>query len=239
MKDRGELGCALVLLALLAAGVIYVLSQAAWLLIAAPIALVIAIVALLVLADVTSDDVLMASEEPGGFTAWRVSTLNNIRRALNKPPLYQVPKNGVTFEERQLVKQAARVAGEIASALRNSRAPVSDRDQIRMQAGDVPANMAQALWRLDRVRRTARALDPRSEQTRATREEIAGVERQILDEMQRALATLSTIPVNLVKLEMAQADRPAERLLGELNETNQQLRDVSAAYKEMRGGQAQ
>src|ERR1041385_4558417 len=108
MKDRGELGCALLV--------------------------VVALVALLVLADVTSDDVLMASDEPGGFTAWRVATLNRMRRVLNKPPMWQVPKTGVTFEERQLVKQATRLAADISSALRTSSAPISDRALIQQQA---------------------------------------------------------------------------------------------------------
>lgn len=243
MKDRGELGCALLLVALLGVGlvggVLFLIAQAPWVLLAAPLALAAAIIALFVLADATSDDVLMKSDEPGGFTARRISVVNGLRKSLNKTPLLQVPNSGVTFEERQMVKQGARVAGEIAAALRHSGAPVSDRDQILRQAADVPANMAQALWRLDRLRRIARALDPRTDEARTRREEVAGLERQILAQMQHALDTLSTVPVNLVKLELAQADRPAERLLGALNETNQQLRDVSVAYKEIRGGQAQ
>ena len=238
MKDRGELGCALLLIVALVAGVIFVLSQAPWLLIAGPLVLVAGIIALFVLADVTSDEVLMASDEPGGFTAWRIQILNRLRHAINKSPLWQVPNTGVTFDERQLVKQAARLSADIAAALRTSAAPVSDRALIQQQADDVPGNMAKALWRLSRLRRVERSIDLRTPEGQRSRNEMAGVEQQIVAEMQRALSTLSAVPVNLIKVEVAQADRPGTRLLSELNETNQQLRDLSAAYDEMHGKQA-
>ncbi|MCL5997567.1 MAG: hypothetical protein M1546_16155 [Chloroflexi bacterium] len=241
MNNRGELGCALLLvvglLALLVAGVAFVLTQAPWLLIAGPLALIAAVVGLVVLVDVFNDDLLMTSDEPGGFTAWRLAQINRLRAGLNKQPIWQVPKNRVTFEERQLVKQAVRLSAEIVSALRNSQALVSERASVKQQANDVPANMVKALWRLDRLRRVSRSIDMRTEEGRRNREEMTVMENQILAGMKHALDTLSTLPVSLMKVEMAQADRPAERLLTELSETNKQLRDVSAAYEEVRGTQ--
>jgi hypothetical protein len=237
MKNRGELGCALVLVAALVVGVIYLISQAPWLFLAAPVALVLVVLAIAVLADVTSDDVLMTTEEPGGFVASRVSMINRLRRAVGKPLMWQAPKNGVTFEERQMIKQAVRLSGDILNTLRNSPTSVSDRDLIRQQADEIPGNMVQALWRLDRLRRVSRALDPHSEQSRQQRDEMQAMEHQVLAGMQHALDTLSAIPVSLMKVEMAQADRPVQRLLANLSETNQQLRDLSATYDELRNGQ--
>jgi hypothetical protein len=222
-------------LALLIAGIVFVLTQAPWLLIAGPLALIVAVVGLVVLAEVFSDDVLVATEEPGGFTATRLAQINRVRAALGKPTVWQVPKNGVTFEERQLVKQAARISAEIANALKTSPTQVAERSSILQQANEVPGNMVNALWRLDRLRRVSRAIDLRTEEGRRSRDEITAMENQMVAGMKQALDTLSTIPVGLMKVELARAERPAERLLSELSETNKQLRDVSAAYEEVRG----
>ena len=238
MKDRGELGCALLLVAALIAGGIYLILQAPWLVLGIPLAIIAGIVALLILADVFSDDVLMTTEDPGGFAARRIAFINPLRQSLNKLPLLQVPKMRVTFEERQLVKQASQVAAEIVKSLADSPVPESERAQLRQQAAEVPQNMAKALWRLDRLRRMKNALDLRMAEGKARRDEMDVLDRQVVAEIESALATLSATPVNLMKLELAKADRPSERLLSNLSEANQQLRDLSAAYDEVRGKQA-
>ena len=238
MKDRGELGCALLLVALVVGGGIYLILQAPWLVLGIPLAIVAAVVALVILADVFSDDVLMSTEEPGGFAARRIAFINPLRQAVNKPPLLQVPKMRVTFEERQMLKQAAQVSGEIIKALAASPVSDSEQAQLRQQAADVPLNMAQALWRLDRLRRVKNTIDVRQAEGKARRDEMDVLDRQVLAEIENALATLSATPVNLMKLELAKADRPSERLLNNLSEANQQLRDLSAAYDEVRGKQA-
>ena len=238
MKDRGELGCALLLVAALIAGGIYLILQAPWLVLGIPLAIIAGIVALLILADVFSDDVLMTTEDPGGFAARRIAFINPLRQSLNKLPLLQVPKMRVTFEERQLVKQTSQVAAEIVKSLADSPVPESERAQLRQQAAEVPQNMAKALWRLDRLRRMKNALDLRMAEGKARRDEMDVLDRQVVAEIESALATLSATPVNLMKLELAKADRPSERLLSNLSEANQQLRDLSAAYDEVRGKQA-
>jgi hypothetical protein len=238
MKNRGELGCALLLVAALIAGGIYFILQAPWLVLGIPLAIIAGIVALVILADVFSDDVLMTTEDPGGFAARRIAFINPLRQSLNKLPLLQVPKMRVTFEERQLVKRAAQVAAEIVKSMADSPVPESERAQLRQQAAEVPQNMAKALWRLDRLRRMKNALDLRLAEGKARRDEMDVLDRQVVAEIESALATLSTTPVNLMKLELAKADRPSERLLSNLTETNQQLRDLSAAYDEVREKQA-
>lgn len=238
MKNRGELGCTLLLVAALMAGGIYLILQAPWLVLGIPLAIVVGIVALVILADVFSDDALMVTEDPGGFAAKRIGFINPLRQALNKPPLLQVPKMRVTFEERQLVKRAAQVAGEIIKSLADSPVAETERAELRQQAAEVPQNMARALWRLDRLRRVKNALDVRVADGKARRDEMDALDRQVVAEIEGALATLSATPVNLMKLELTKADRPSERLLSNLSETNNQLRDLSAAYDEVRGKQA-
>jgi hypothetical protein len=238
MKDRGELGCALLLVGALIAGGIYLILQAPWLVLGVPLAIFVGILVLLVLADVFSDDVLVATEEPGGFAARRIAFINPIRQSLNKAPLLQVPKLRVTFEERQFVKQASQLATEIMKSTGSSPISEAERAQLRRQAVDVPVNMARALWRLDRLRRIRNAQNLRTEEGKARHDELGNMDRQVLAEIQNALATLSATPVNLMKLELTQAERPTDRLLSNLSETNQQLHDLSSAYDEVRGTQA-
>ncbi len=237
MNNKGELGCALLLLAVVVGGLIFVLVKAPWLLLAIPAAFVLIVIALVVLSDVFNDNVLVASDEQGGFTARRIALINRLRTALNKPPLLQTPRARVSYEERQMVKQASQLAVQILKALPSSPVPESERGPLRQQAVDVPGNMAQALWRLSNLRRVRNTLDLRTPEGRANRDEADRLDQQMVAEMQRALATLSGTPVNLMKLEMAKAERPAQRLLADLNEANSQLRDLSSAYQELHGTQ--
>jgi hypothetical protein len=238
-SNRGELGCALVVVVAVLAGIVFLIAQAPWLVIGVPIAVVLAIVALVLLANVVSDDVLVASEEPGGFAAKRIAFINKLRAAMNKQPMWQVPELGVNFEERQIVKRASQLAAQVAATLKTSPTPESVRSLIAQQASDIPANLVAALWRLSRLRRTARSFDLRTELGRQRRDEIAGLEHGVLAEMQRALDTLSGIPVGLMQTEQARADRSVERLAADLNEANQQLQELSATYEELRVSRGQ
>ncbi|MCL4507867.1 MAG: VENN motif pre-toxin domain-containing protein [Chloroflexi bacterium] len=237
-EQRGsDIGCALIVIAALIAGAIFVIAYAPWLLLAAPAAVVVAVLALVILSDITSDDVMVASEEPGGYDGWRISVLNPVRQAFHKAPLLQAPKLRVTYEERQIVKQASKLAAGVAASLQADSSAGEDRKQMQAQASEIPVNMANTLWRLDRLRRMERAIDVRSPEGQQSRDAMIVLEKQIVADLQRGLDALAALPVNVMKVELAQMGRPAERLLASLSETNQHLRDVSASYDELRGTQ--
>jgi len=240
MNDRNgsNAGCALIAIVVLIAIGIVVIALAPWLLIAVPLIIISVVVSLILLADVTSDDVLVNSEELGGYNAWRIKLLNPLRRAFTKPPLLQVPSVRVTYDERQMVKQAAKLTTAIATALKANPSVGASSTQILQQANDVPANMAKALWRLDRLRRVKRTVEERLQDGLTNQTDMVAMERQIVAEMQRALVALEQIPISLMKVEIQQTDRPMERLLAELDETNQHLRDIDAAHTDLRGVQA-
>ncbi|HEY3289760.1 MAG TPA: hypothetical protein VGK87_06500 [Anaerolineae bacterium] len=240
MNDRNSsnVGCALfAIVALIAIGIV-VIAVAPWLLVVVPLVIISVIVCLVLLADVTSDDVLVNSDEPGGYDAFRIRLLNPLRRAFTKPPLLQVPRVRVTYEERQMVKQAVKLTVAIAAALKNNKAIGADGAAIQQKADEVPANMAKALWQLDRLRRVKRTVDERLQTSNANQPDIVSIDRQIVAEMQRSLDALSQVPVNMMKVELQQDSRPAERLLADLNETNQHLRDIDSSFSDIRGAQA-
>lgn len=238
MNNRGELGCALLLVVMVLAGGIFLVIKAPWLLLAGPVTFILIILALIALADVFNDNVLVSSDEPGGFAARRIGLVNRLRSAINKPPLLQVPRARISYEERQLVKTASEMTVQILKTLPGSPVPESERIVLRQQAIEVPQNMAQVLWRLSRVRRIRNTLDLRTSEGKSDREEMDRLDHQLLTELQTALATLSGTPVNIMKLEQAQADRPSQRLLSDLSDANQHLHDISTAYEELHGTRA-
>ena len=240
MNDRNgsNAGCALIGIVVLIAIGIVVIAFAPWLLVAVPLIIISVVISLVLLADVTSDDVLVNSEELGGYNAWRIKMLNPLRRAFTKPPLLQVPSVRVTYDERQMVKQASKLTTAIAAALKANPSIGADSARILEQANEVPANMATALWRLCRLRSIKRTVDARLQDGLTNQTDMVALDQQIIAEMQRSLASLEQLPVSLMKMEIQQTDRPVQRLLAELNETNQHLRDIDAAYADLRGAQA-
>ncbi len=52
--------------------------------------------------------------------------------------------------------------------------------------------------------------------------------------MRRALELVSSLSISLVKVELAHDDLSTDRLLVDLNESNQRLRDLSASYAEVK-----
>lgn len=238
MQDKGGAGCAILALIGLCAGGGFLtwllITQAGWLLLAAPAL----ILALLAAADVLRDDAYLAAERPGGFTAWHAATLSRIRRWIGRPAIHVVPQLGVSTEERLLVKRAVKLAGEVLASARQGAAPETQRALLARQAEAVPANIAGALWRLARLRRIRRAADPKTDQGRETIQQIAALENDLLAGINQALDRLAALPMNMVQLEMARDTRRAEQLLSELSESNGRLEDLSSTYRELSGDSA-
>ncbi len=235
---RGGAGCAILALIGLCAGLSFlaylVVTQAGWLLLAAPALLL----ALLAVADVLREDAYLAADKPGGFTAWHAATLSRIRKWIGKPAIHVVPQLGVSTEERLLVKRAVKLAGEVLAALRQGATPETQRALLAQQAEVVPANIAGALWRLARLRRLKRAADPRTDQGRETIRQITALETDLLASINQSLDVLAAVPMNMVQVEMARDTRRAEQVLSHLNESNSKLEDLSSAYRELGGDSA-
>lgn len=238
MQDKGGAGCAILALIGLCAGGGFlawlVITQAGWLLLAAPAL----ILALLAVADVLRDDAYLAAERPGGFTAWHAATLSRIRRWIGRPAIHVVPQLGVSTEERLLVKRAVKLAGEVLASARQGATPETQRALLARQAEAVPANIASALWRLARLRRIRRAADPKTDQGREIIRQIAALENDLLAGINQTLDRLAALPMNMVQVEMARDTRRAEQLLSDLNESNSRLADLSSAYRELSGDSA-
>ena len=168
-------------------------------------------------------------------TAIYSAVFNPIRRWMGIRPLRVIPHlDAAQRNQVEMLERADRLAREIRIALRHN--PVSSVRKISFerQAREVPDNLAKALWTLARLRRIDDSLDPQYDRDGQNRQEITDMQNKLLAEMKHSVEILSSIPVSLMKVELARGDGGLDRLLAALDETNKRLLDMSASYTEIR-----
>ena len=216
------------------AGIIGFLAPAPWLLVLDAIAIVIGIV----LADALwRRGHYVRKTKPGGVPAAHLALLNPVRKAYGQSPLWLIPDHGIDADERDMVEHANRLAYEIRDAVKESPLSPQKRSSFQLQAGEVPHNLEMALWKLARLRRIAASIDARYDQNGQKHQEIEHMVHQLRDVMQHSVEVLSSISISLVKVQLAHDDIAADRLLADLDESNQRLKDLSASYAEAKTGQ--
>jgi hypothetical protein len=132
------------------------------------------------------------------------------------------------------VEHANQLAGEIRDAVKESPLSAQKRSSFQLQAGEVPDNLVKALWKLARLRRIAGSIDQRYDEQGFKHQELEQMVNQLRGEMQHSVEVLSSISISLVKVQLAHDDLATDRLLVDLNESNQRLRDLSASYMEVK-----
>jgi hypothetical protein len=213
------------------AGLIGFLAPAAWLLVLDAVAVVVGIV----LADALwRRGHYVRKANPGGLPAAHLALLNPVRKAYGKSPLWLIPDHGIDADERDMVEHANRLATEIGDSIKDDPLPARKRKSFKQQAAQVPRNLEMALWKLARLRRIAASIDHRYDSDGQKHQEIEQMVNQLRSVMQHSVEVLSAISISLVKVQLAHDDLSADRLLADLNESNQRLRDLSASYAEVR-----
>jgi hypothetical protein len=158
---------------------------------------------------------------------------NPIRRSRGIRPLRVIPFTDDEHRgEIDLLERADYLAREVREALKHS--PVAEIRQatFERQAREVPDNIANALWKLARLRRLHTSIDTLSDQADQNRQALIDLENKLLAEMTNSVELLAAIPVSLMKVELTRGDRATDRLLTDLDESNKRLVDLSAAYAE-------
>ena len=168
------------------------------------------------------------------MTRARLGLMNAIRKALNQPRVWLIPENHIEPDERAMLTHAARLAYEIDDALKCSPLPPAKYASFERQTRQVPGNLDRALWKLARLRRLAEAIDYQYDHDGQQHHELETMTIQLHDEMRHSLELVSSLSISLVKVELAHDDLSTERLLADLNESNQRLRDLSASYAEVK-----
>ncbi len=213
------------------AGLIGFLAPAPWLLIADFFAIVV--MAILIDALYRRGHYVV-KRKPGGMPAAHLALLNPIRRLSGQSPLWLIPDHCIQPDERDMVGHANRLGSEIRDALKDSPFTAEKRASFEIQAGEVPDNLVKALWKLARLRRIAASIDDRYDEQGDKHQELEQMVNQLRGVMQHSVEVLSSISVSLVKVQLARDDLASDRLLADLNESNQRLKDLSLSYAEVK-----
>ncbi len=196
---------------------------------------VVVILVLAVLADALRRRTLyIAKDKPSRLTRARVTVLNLIRKAFNQPTVWLIPDEYIDPDERSMQTHAARLVYEIDDALKCSPLPPEKYESFGRQTRQVPGNLNRALWKLARLRRLAESIDSAYDKDGQRHQELATMTQQLHDEMRHSLEIVSSLSIGLVKVELAHDDLSTDRLLSDLDESNQRLRDLSASYVEVK-----
>jgi hypothetical protein len=190
---------------------------------------------LIVLADALRRRTLyIARDKPSRMTRMRLALINSIRKAFNQPSLWLIPDNHLELDERAMQTHASRLVYEIDDALKCSPLPPEKYISFERQTRQVPGNLNRALWKLARLRRLAEAIDYKYDHDGQQHQELEAMTTQLHDEMRHSLELVSSLSISLVKVELAHDDLSTDRLLADLNDSNQRLRDLSASYMEVK-----
>lgn len=213
------------------AGLIGFLAQAPWLLAVDLVAIVVT--AVFIDALYRRKHYVM-KRKPGGWPAVHLALLNPIRKTAGQSPLRLIPDHYIRSDECEMVEHANRLSDEIRDALKDSPFDVKKRASFESQAGEVPDNLVKALWKLARLRRIAVSIDDRYDVQGDKHQELDQMANQLRSVMQHSVEVLSSISISLVKVQLAHDDLAGDRLLADLNESNQRLKDLSLSYAEVK-----
>ena len=159
-----------------------------------------------------------------------LNTLSYTRR-------YSTPRH---IKESRFGHSAHHLVAEVDEAVRHCSIPPAKRKVIKQQAREISDNINGALWKLHhlrKIRQLAAGMGGYSggaSYTAQVATEVTEMEKKLLREMDRSLEVLFSVPLSLMKVGLAQGERTADRILAELRETNQRLRDIAVSYDEMK-----
>ena len=140
------------------------------------------------------------------------------------------------MKEAQFAYSASHLVAEVNEAVKHCQIPSPKKTVLKQQAREVSDNIRRAVWKLHHLRkiRHLAARTSGSSYTAQVVAEVSEMESKLLHEMDRSLEVLFSIPLALMKVELAQGERTADRLLTELREANLRMRDMADTYDEMR-----
>jgi hypothetical protein len=163
------------------------------------------------------------------FRRFWVPSVNRINRVLGRSPIYYVPADMEHVkDEYQLVHDSLGLMRDVESSLkRNPTLSAQSKRSIQAQIEHIPPNLITSVKQLEHLRRIAKTAD------KYQRDEIDQMDFKLQVQIQHSLQMLKSIPIELMKIELASTDRTVKRLVNDLTETNDKLRDLGASSIEL------
>jgi hypothetical protein len=140
--------------------------------------------------------------------------------------------------DNTMVWRAEKMRAEAREAIKRSRMAPERKAALNREANQLYDNIVQGAWKLERLRRLKELAIRNAPSPSSARivQDANEMETRLLDEMNRALDVLLTVPASLMKVEVAVDDRVTERLVDSLDEANARMRDLADAYDDVRDG---
>jgi hypothetical protein len=148
------------------------------------------------------------------------------------------------LKEARFAHSANHLVAEVREAVKHCAIPSAKQKVLKQQAREIADNITGALWKLHhlrKIRQLAAGMGGTwggSVKTGSYAAHIISetteMERQLLQEIDRSLEVLFSVPISLMKVGLAQGERTADRILAELRETNERMRDIAATYDDMK-----
>lgn len=145
----------------------------------------------------------------------------------------EVPRK---LPESQYARDAEKLIEQIREALGTSSISAEQRSAVEAQVSQVPRNLALALQRLHRIRKVKKIAkrSPDTQNLDAILDDVREMERRVQDELSRMHETLLSVPVSLLKIDVARNGRSIERIVEDLSDMNNRLGDVAETYDDLR-----
>ncbi len=163
------------------------------------------------------------------WRVWIIAPLvNPLRKKLGLLPVTVLPEGEDMARVHQWMEQVRELSQQTRDALQyNTHIPGDRQRELREQLQSLPENLVMLAWKLARLYRLRQALEGSPENL----VEVNSMINTVLGEMEHSVRVLQSIPVSLLKLELADGEPVVENLLDDMRETNRRMRDLAEAYR--------
>lgn len=156
--------------------------------------------------------------------------LNPLAKSLGFLPFCVLPKSQDEDLIRQWLAQSKELINQTKDTLRqNPVVSAAKKNELQQQMEQTLENLVNMSWKLWRLRRLQAALRDNPDGL----QEVSKLAEKLLTEMENSLRALQSIPLSLLKLELAEADLTLETLLHTLRETNVRMQDLTEARQQV------
>lgn len=131
-----------------------------------------------------------------------------------------------------VTRRAYLLLGEVEDTLKKSPIAPEKKMLLMKQAAEIPDNVVQVIGKLEQLRRISRLAKSDGDVQR----EALDLEAQLRVAAEGSVELLASVPLSLIRLELAHRDTGIDGIVAGLRESNRRMRDLAEAYDEVRLG---
>jgi hypothetical protein len=173
---------------------------------------------------------LMVCLGGGGLFLWRL--LGQRQRSEQSGLKSFLPTQDSSSAPEGVTRRAYLLLGEVEDTLKKSPITSEKKVLLMKQAAEIPDNVVQVTGKLEQLRRISRLAKSDGDVQR----EALDLEAQLHAAAEDSVELLASVPLSLIRLELAHRDTGIDGIVAGLRESNRRMRDLAEAYDEVRLG---